>query len=92
MRRLALVLFVSVSSAAVTPALAASPDPVGAPPAGGVRSQFYIFDGSSFEAGAKVPGMELMNPRSAARFGRLMSLKKDLLAGIGNTRKDRSLK
>jgi|GEM_PF-2529370 len=92
MRRLTLVLFLSVTSIA-TPALAASPDPVAGPaPTSGVRSQFYIFDGSSFEAGAKVPGMELMNPRSAARFGRLVSLKKDLLAGISHSRRDRSLK
>ncbi len=89
MRRLVLALFVSASSVATVPALAASPDPA---PGNGVRSQFYIFDGSSFEAGAKVPGVALMNPRSAARFGRLMSLKKDLMVGIRSSLKDRSLK
>lgn len=89
MRRLALVLLVCASSVAPLPALAASPDPA---PTRGVRSQFYIFDGSSFEAGAKAPGMALMNPRAAARFGRLMSLKKDLLGGIAGSLKDRSLK
>lgn len=86
MRRLALIVMCSVLTA---PALAASPDPA---PTGSVRSQFYIFEGSSFEAGAKGPSLDLVNPRQAARFGRLVSLKKDLLGGLGKTLKERALR
>ena len=77
---------VAVALLFASPALAASPDEKP------VRSQFYIFDGSSFEAGVKGPSLELLNPRQAARFSRLMSLKKDLLAGLGVTLKERALK
>lgn len=85
MRRLALVL--TVSSLTATTAFAA--DPADKP---GVRSQFYIFEGSSFEAGAKTPSIDLMNPRKAARFGRLMSLKKDLMRGMASTSRERVLR
>lgn len=86
MRRLAVIVTVSLLP---MPALAASPDPA---PAGSVRSQFYIFEGSSFEAGANGPSLDLVNPRQAARFGRLASLKKDLLGGLGKTLKERALR
>ena len=78
---------VAIALLTTSSALAASPDP-----AAKLRSQFYIFDGSSFEAGARGPSLELLNPRQAARFSRLMSLKKDLLQGMSETLKDRSLK
>lgn len=86
MRRFAIIVVSSLLSA---PALAASPDPG---PAGSVRSQFYIFEGSSFEAGERGPSLDLVNPRQAARFGRLVSLKKDLLGGLGKTLKERTLR
>lgn len=84
MRRLALVVTLSLCP---LPALAADPNP-----AGGTRSQFYIFEGSSFAAGTKGPSLDLVNPRAAARFGRLVSLKKDLLSGLGKTLRERSLR
>jgi len=88
MRRLVLALVLTTSSA--TAAFAVEPpDAAGKP---GVRSQFYIFDGSSFEVGARTPGIDLMNPRQAARFGRLMSLKKDLLRGLASTSRERVLR
>ena len=43
-------------------------------------------------AGAKVPAIALMNPRKAARFERLMSLKKDLLQGLVSSVKERALR
>jgi hypothetical protein len=66
---------------------AASPDPKG-----NVRSQFYIFEGSAFESGVKGPNVEAFGPRQAARFGRLLELKKDLTPGIGQSLKDRAFK
>lgn len=85
MRGFVLALVLTASSA--TTASAAEP---GDKP--GVRSQFYIFEGSSFEAGAKTPSIDLMNPRKAARFGRLMSLKKDLMRGMASTSRERVLR
>lgn len=84
MRRLVLA-FVLVSST-VSSAMAASPDDKP------VRSQFYIFDGSSFEAGARGPAVALTNPRKAARFERLVSLKKDLLSGMRANVRERALR
>lgn len=76
---LALTLFGST-------ALGASPDP------GPTRSQFYIFEGSSFEVGARGPQADLYGPRQTARFGRLLELKKDLTPGIGRSLKERTFK
>lgn len=84
MRRLALA-FVLVS-ATVSSAFAASPDDKP------VRSQFYIFDGSSFEVGAKRPSAVFTNTRAAARFERLVSLKKDLLTGMRDNVRERALR
>ncbi len=83
------VLAFVVVSCAVSSSFAASPDDK---PLGPVRSQFYIFDGSSFEVGAKGPAVALMNPRKAARFERLVSLKKDLLAGMHSNVRERALR
>lgn len=88
MRHLAFVSLITVASSSA-PALAASPEPQ---PSSPLRSQFYIFDGSSFEAGPRAPSLALMNPRAAARFDRLLSLKKDLLVGLGPSLKERALK
>lgn len=88
MRRLALVCLASLLAS--TPALAASPDPVKTKTS--TRSQFYIFDGTSFEGRSRTPGIELMSPHRAARFDRLMSLKKDLVTNIFKTRGDRALR
>lgn len=65
-------------------ALAASPEPV--------RSRFYIFEGTSIESGTKGPALDVFGPRQAARFGRLLELKKDFTPGIGQALKDRAFK
>ncbi|MCC6624258.1 MAG: hypothetical protein IT385_23605 [Deltaproteobacteria bacterium] len=83
MRRLAFPLIALVALASSSPALAADPTQRGP-----VRSQFYIFDTQTFEAGPRGPGFELMRPHVEARFARMLSLKKDLLPGIGHARKD----
>ncbi|MBL8784189.1 MAG: hypothetical protein JNJ59_04730 [Deltaproteobacteria bacterium] len=87
MRSFALALVSTLSLAALAPAtLAASPEPTGP------RQQFVIFDQLTFNGGLPKPSIDLTNPRRAASFGRLLELKKDLLAGLGATLKDRSLK
>lgn len=65
-------------------AFAANPDPV--------RSRFYIFEGTSIESGTKGPALDVFGPRQAARFGRLLELKKDFTPGIGEALKDRAFK
>lgn len=82
MRRLASSFLAVFAIASVSPALAAEPTDKG------VRSQFYIFDAQSFEAGARGPSLELMRPHVGARFARMLELKKDLMPGIGQARKD----
>lgn len=67
-----------------TSALAASPDPV--------RSRFYIFEVTNIESGARGPALDVFGPRQAARFGRLLELKKDFTPGIGQALKDRAFK
>jgi len=87
MRSFALALASTLTLASLAPtALAASPEPTGP------RQQFVIFDQLTFNGGVPKPSIDLMNPRRAASFGRLLELKKDLLAGLGASLKDRSLK
>lgn len=87
MRSFALALASTLTLASLaTTALAASPEPTGP------RQQFVIFDQLTFNGGVPKPSIDLMNPRRAASFGRLLELKKDLLAGLGASLKDRSLK
>lgn len=81
MRRLASLCLVVLALGSSTSALAAEPRD-------GVRSQFYIFDPQMFESGAKRPSLEVMRPHVEARFARMLELKKDLLPGIGQMRKD----
>lgn len=83
-------LLAPLALALTLPALsahAASPDPRDSP-----RARFYIFDGSAFEVGPRLPGIDAFGPRQAARFGRLLELKKDLTPGIGQALKDRTFK
>ena len=67
-------------------AFAASPEPQA------VRERFYIFEGTSIEAGSRGPALDVFGPRHSARFGRLLELKKDLTPGIGHALKDRAFK
>jgi hypothetical protein len=74
-----------LASLALAPtALAAAPEPV--------KSRFYIFDGSSFEGRVSAPGLDVFGPRQAARFGRMLDLKKDLLPGLATSLKERTFK
>lgn len=81
MKSLMTALTLTLSSSA---ALAASPEPV--------RSRFYIFETTSIEAGSRGPALDVFGPRQAARFGRLLELKKDFTPGIGQALKDRAFK
>ncbi len=86
MKRLVTTLTLSLFSTSLltTTALSAAPDPV--------RSRFYIFEGTSIESGSKGPALDVFGPRQAARFGRLLQLKKDFTPGIGQALKDRAFK
>jgi len=83
MRRLASSILAVFALASTSSALAADPTQRGP-----VRSQFYIFDTQTFEAGARGPSFELVRGHGEARFARMLSLKKDLLPGIAHARKD----
>lgn len=51
-------------------------------------SKFYIFDAQAFEGTARGPGLDIMAGHREAEFGRLLELKKDLVPGIFQSRRD----
>lgn len=80
-----LLLTAVLTLAASTAAIAAQPRPP-------VREQFvdmgeYVVNGTT-----AIPRANLTHGRKAAEFGRLMSLKKDLVPGIFTARQDPAFK
>ena len=79
----------SLLAALAAPAAASAATP---PESGGTKSQFVIFGEQYFEANHAGPTMSRMTGRQAARFERMMSLKKELVPGILSARKSLSFK
>lgn len=51
-------------------------------------SKFYIFDAQAFEGATRGPGMGVMDGHRKVEFSRLLELKKDLVPGIFQSRRD----
>jgi len=72
---------VTLSLAAPSVASAAAPDKE-------PSSQFYVFDSLRFDGTVRGPGMGVMQGHRRVEFARLLSLKKDLVPGIFESRRD----